>query len=92
MPRKMNLVTMRPRNALGSTGYCLANPGSEYLVYQPGSGTVTVNVAAGTYSVEWFSPVTGEATREGSFTAAAGPTRFPPPFSGEAVLHLKRGR
>jgi hypothetical protein len=32
---RMNLAKMVPRNDLASTGYCLANPGSEYLVYLP---------------------------------------------------------
>lgn len=32
---KMNLGAMAPRRDLCSTTYCLANPGSEYLVYLP---------------------------------------------------------
>ena len=32
---KMNLAAMVPRNDLASTKYCLANPGTEYLVYLP---------------------------------------------------------
>ena len=31
---RMNLVAMRPRE-IASSGYCLANPGEEYLVYVP---------------------------------------------------------
>jgi hypothetical protein len=90
--RKMNLMATRPDNALASTGYCLASPGSEYLAYQPASGAFNVKLAAGTYSVEWFNPATGAATPGRSVTAAAGRRRFQPPFSGEAVLYLKRGR
>ena len=33
--RRMDLSHMRPRGDLTSSGYCLANPGSEYLVYLP---------------------------------------------------------
>ena len=33
---------MAPRGDLASTGYCLANPGKEYLVYIPEGGEVTV--------------------------------------------------
>ena len=33
--RRMDLSQMRPRGDLASSGYCLANPGSEYLVYLP---------------------------------------------------------
>ena len=35
--QKINLAAMTPQNGLASTAYCLANPGSEYLVYQPTS-------------------------------------------------------
>jgi hypothetical protein len=30
---RMILVDMTPQPSLSSTGYCLANPGAEYLVY-----------------------------------------------------------
>lgn len=36
--KRMNLTSMVPRNDLCSTSYCLANPGSEYLIYVPSSG------------------------------------------------------
>lgn len=32
---RMNLADMFPSSYLSSTGYCLANPGSEYLIYLP---------------------------------------------------------
>jgi hypothetical protein len=32
---RLNLNDMRPRGDLASTGYCLANPGQEYLIYAP---------------------------------------------------------
>jgi hypothetical protein len=32
---RINLSKMVPRTELASTGYCLANPGAEYLVYLP---------------------------------------------------------
>jgi hypothetical protein len=32
---RMNLATMKPHAELASTGYCLANPGENYLVYVP---------------------------------------------------------
>jgi hypothetical protein len=33
--QRINLAVMVPRGDLASTGYCLANPGEEYLVYLP---------------------------------------------------------
>jgi hypothetical protein len=53
---KMDLANMPPRGDLTSTGYALANPGEEYLVFQPGSGSFNVDLAPGTYDVEWFNP------------------------------------
>jgi hypothetical protein len=53
---KMGLANMSPRWDLTSTEYALANPGVEYLVFQPGSGSFNVDLATGTYSVEWFNP------------------------------------
>jgi len=87
---KMNLAAMTPRNGLSSTGYCLANPGSEYLVYQPGGGAFSVDLTAGSYSVEWFDPETNSTTPAGS-VSGGGTTGFTPPFGGEALLYLKSG-
>jgi hypothetical protein len=33
--KRLNLASMFPHDHLASTGYCLANPGSEYLIYLP---------------------------------------------------------
>jgi hypothetical protein len=32
---RMNMAAATPRSELSSSGYCLANPGEEYLVYAP---------------------------------------------------------
>lgn len=85
---RMNLAAMTPQNALSSTTFCLANPGAEYLVYQPGTGAFTVNLQAGVYHYEWFNPVNHTMVSAGTFTAVAGNRSFTPPFNGEAVLYL----
>src|SRR2546427_1827473 len=87
---KTNLAAITPRGDLASTGYALANRGSEYLVYQSGSGEFTVDLVAGSYSIEWFNPKTGTEVGSGTITASDGFTLFTPPFGGEAVLYLKR--
>jgi len=86
---KVDLAAVTPRLGLSSTGYCLANPGSEYLVYQPDTGEFTVDLTAGTYSYEWFNPIIGSKAGEGSFTAEGGRKSFASPFHGDAVLYLK---
>jgi len=89
----MNLAKMFPQNELSSTGYCLANAGSEYLIYQPESSPFTVNLkgfSKETFSVEWFNPETVDATSGTPVTGRASIT-LNPPFGGSAVLYLKIG-
>jgi hypothetical protein len=88
---KMNLAAMTPQGNLSSTGYALANPGSEYLVYQPSGGPFHVNLQSATYQVEWFNPANGQVSPEGT-VHARGPESFNPPFEGDAVLYLKGPR
>jgi hypothetical protein len=85
---KLDLRRTVPSPALSSTGQCLANPGSQYLVYQPGSGAFTLKMIAGTYAFEWFNPAIGSVAGTGQVTVAAEVHSFTPPFSGDAVLLL----
>lgn len=66
------------------SGYCLANPGSEYLVYQPGSGDFTLDLIANSYSSEWFDPGTGKVVTGPALKAGRGRQSFHPPFSEDA--------
>jgi len=87
---KVNLAAMTPQNALASTAYCLADPGHEYLAYQPKTDSVfTVSLQAGAYAYEWFNPSTGAVTSSGEFTADTGNKSFSAPFSGDAVLYIR---
>jgi hypothetical protein len=85
---KLRLEATVPSPALCSTGFCLAEPGRQYLVYQPGSGSFSVTMVAGAYRFEWFNPATGKMADTGMITLAAGPHSFAPPFTGSAVLLL----
>jgi len=87
---KMNLAAMTPRDDLSSTSHCLANPGQEYLVYQPSSETsFSVNLVSGTYSYEWFNPSFGWVDSSDTIKVSSGDKTFTPPFRGDAVLYLK---
>jgi hypothetical protein len=59
--KRMNLAASQPRPDLASTGFCLAVPGFEYLVYQPGSGPFSLDLTASgrAFRVEWFEPSSG---------------------------------
>jgi len=88
---RMDLAKARPSEEIASSGYCLAVPGEEYLVYLPEGGSVTVDLSAvsGQMTVEWFDPSQGRT--HGAQVAAGGDrTSFQAPFAGDAVLYLKR--
>jgi hypothetical protein len=87
---KMNMAAVTPRGNLSSTGYALAHPGQEYLVYAPSGGDFTVNLSGSSqnFRVEWFNPATGISSNGGS-VAGGAKRSFSPPFSGDAVLYLK---
>jgi hypothetical protein len=86
---RMDLASAVPQSALSSTGYCLAAPGREYLVYQPGEGSFTVDLGAagGNLSVEWFDPVACKAA-PGGCAPGGGVRGFTAPFA-PSVLYLK---
>jgi hypothetical protein len=87
--KRINLTLMVPHGELTSTGYALANPGFEYLVYQPNSqgNTFVVDLDPGTYSYEWLEPASGKVFTSQVITKD-GPTNVIPPFSSDAVLYL----
>ncbi|MHC4088222.1 MAG: DUF6298 domain-containing protein [Planctomycetota bacterium] len=91
---KMNLTAMKPQNNLASTKYCLANPGIEYLVYNPvqDNTSITVNLKTGTYKYEWLNPDNGKVASAGTTKVSGGEKKFEAPFKGDAVLYLKAKR
>jgi hypothetical protein len=72
------------------TGYCLAKPGSQYLVYLPGSSSVDMNLSAiiGTLSVEWFNPATNTVTQAGTVSGGSSVTLNNPFGSAPAILSI----
>ncbi|MEA3224531.1 MAG: putative collagen-binding domain-containing protein [Planctomycetota bacterium] len=86
-----DLAEMLPDESIADSGYCLADAGQEYLVYDPSGGTVVVNLAAlqGTASYKWFNPQTGKTVTGGSVNGGENRT-FRAPFSGDSVLHIIR--
>lgn len=91
LARRINLVAMTPQDSLATTGYCLAAAGSEYLVYLPGGGTVTVDLAhaSGRFAVAWVDGASGRS-ETGEAVEGGAPREFLAPFAAHAVLHLRR--
>jgi hypothetical protein len=87
---RLDLNHMVPNDALASTGYVLAHPNIEYLVYQPSNAAFTVNLPTDTFSYEWICPNTGATSNTGNFTSTAGSRTFAlPDGCNSALLYLK---
>jgi hypothetical protein len=86
---RINLASVVPQPDISSTSYVLANPGSEYLIYQPRSGPFTSKLKKGVYRYEWFDPLSGKTVRHGTLSAGDDEPEFSPPFTGQAVLYLR---
>ncbi|MBN1669701.1 MAG: hypothetical protein JXR37_01630 [Kiritimatiellae bacterium] len=87
--QRMDLTASAPHSELASTGFCLAVPPTEYLVYLPDGGEVSVDLGAakGKLAVEWFNPSTDEAT-EGDPVEGGDRVELTAPFQGHAVLYI----
>ena len=86
---RINMAAAVPRGDLASTGYALAVVGTEYLVFQPSGGSVSVNLAgvAGARTVEWFNTSNGQ-TVIGASVNGGGWVTISAPFSGASVAYI----
>jgi hypothetical protein len=88
---RMNLAAAKPRPDLASTKYCLANPGKEYLIYNPAGGKAfTARLESGLYNFEWFDPTNGKTVKKGRADVKKAEQEFKAPFGGDAVLYLRK--
>jgi len=87
---QINLVSMVPLPELASTSYCLADRGSEYLIYLPETSEVSVNLedARGSFRVKWFNTGTGEFIKSGRIKGGEKVTLKSPSAENNMVLHL----
>lgn len=102
----LNFVEMRPANEVvrggvpnGATARCLAQAGEAYAIYirggpgQSGQGvTLTLQLPAGKYHVEWVNPRTGNTDRaEDVNHAGEGELQLKsPPYSEDVALKVAR--
>ena len=87
-----DLIHMAPSGALASSGYCLANPGKEYLVYIPDDQPVTLDLTntTGTFRSTWIHTLDGSEKPGPDLEGGVEFTLNSPYQKGEAVLHVKR--
>jgi hypothetical protein len=86
---RLDLANMAPREDLASTGFCVAKPGGQYVVYQPGSGAFTVSgLRPGvSYHYELYSTGQDKIVAEG-LCKPSGPTESFGPVGEAVVLYL----
>ena len=79
---------MTPRPDLVSTGWCLANPGHEYLVYLQSTGRVSITVTGGPFKVEWIN-ATNTADRHPAADTTTGLNLASPTNGVDWLVHLE---
>jgi len=74
--KSVPFATMDPNDTLitGVTGYALARPGQDYLLYLPTGGNANLNLAGttGVFDVLWFDPRNGGALQTGTVGSVSG--------------------
>lgn len=86
---RLDLNKCKPMNDLSTTGYCLANPPSQYLVYQPAGGeSLKLKLKKGNYLTEWFDPNSGKTVSKKQVSAIEKEMKFTNPVDGGAILFV----
>jgi hypothetical protein len=86
---KLDLANVTPRDDLASTGFCLAKPGFQYVVYQPGDGPITVSDlrAGASYYFELYDTGQSKVVTSGRIQASGSTESFKSKYKG-LVLYL----
>ena len=92
---QVNLASMQPHTDLSSTGFMLANPGSEYLILQPSetADPFTITLAPGQYALEWHGVASRDTAPGAALTVPDDSKiniRAPSEIAGPVVAHLRR--
>jgi hypothetical protein len=89
--KRMDLSKTHPRADLATMGFCLACPGKQYIVYQPGSGPFELSdlIAKTDYHYEWFDTDGCQVVEKSRFTSSTASKSFTP-SKKEMVLFLER--
>lgn len=92
LANRLDITTMTPQNDVASTGYCLAEAGTKYVMYLPRGNEVTVDLenVSGSFSVRWLDPSTMTRERGGRVDGGAKHTLKSPFGEKDAVLILRR--
>jgi hypothetical protein len=92
LANRMDLRRMVPAPDVASSGYCLACPGREYLVFAPDGADMELDLrsAQAALSCEWLDPRTG--AEQPILLPGGGRPRLSSPFSADSLLWLRVGQ
>ena len=90
LANRVDLISMKPDTVLASSAYCLANKGTEYLIYLPDNKTVEVDLSGttGDFTMEWFNPQLGEFIKGESIKGGDKISITSPSSTANVMLHL----
>ncbi|MHB0999190.1 MAG: hypothetical protein ACYC27_08080 [Armatimonadota bacterium] len=72
-------------------GYCMAQPGKEYLLYFPNGGTKSIDLAPSkVYKTRWWNTRKNVFSKPVTFVHKGGIKKFTTPDSGDWVLYISR--
>ena len=88
---KTNFWFLQPSDNLVSRGYCLADPGKEYVVVQiqPGEFELKIEEAKSALNAEWYEPLTGKRIPAGQLGNGMNKLSTPSSWKGMAALHVR---
>ncbi len=89
---RLELAALIPHEELSSTGFCLANPGREYIVFSTIDEPFIVDLSAthGQFEIEWFNPRNGASIQQTAIAGGADRNFTSPWRQQETVLRLLR--
>ena len=85
-----DFIHAAPNKALitSGSGYCMAQPGVEYLCFFLTGGNKTITLLAGTYTARWWNPRTGGFSNASTFSHGGGGKTLSAPDSSYWVLQI----
>ena len=89
---KWDLIRSAPNRSLvtSGTGYCMANPGREYVAFFPEGGRAAIKLEPGRYAARWWNTSEGGFSEPVEFSHPGGEKSFQTPAGRDWVLHIVR--
>jgi hypothetical protein len=89
---ELDLARLTPQPSLASSGFCLANPGREYVAFHQSRTDLQLHAAPGSYQLRWLHPISGDVLARTTAEVGAKPLALTSPRPEGAVLVLVAGR